>query len=398
MTNKVTSRRIGIMGGTFDPIHYGHLMIAEQIRNTLYLDEIIFIPAGEPYHKKSTLRASKKQRLKMTKLATKTNPYFSVSDIEVKRDKPTYTIDTILELKRGIYAHDTLYFITGADALLYLDQWKHFDALIEQVHFIAASRPGIDSHELMSKVATLREMGASIEVAHISELAISSTDIRERMEREMSIRYLLPDSVASYIEKRGIYQTHRPEYEKMKKRLKAQLNPKLYAHCVATSKMARRLAYIHGADFTAAELAGLCHDYVKEMDNVRALHHIERFEIHLDPSIMNHPNTAHGEIAACLLKEELLIKDEAVLDAIRWHTYGHEEMSLLSKIVFLADVVEPNRSFNGVEDIRHLAYEDIDKAVLEYLHQSEVYLAKQSKPMHGNTKKLKSVLLRKGEK
>lgn len=398
MTNKTTSKRIGIMGGTFDPIHYGHLMLAEQIRNTLYLDEIIFIPAGDPYHKKSVLRATKAQRFKMTKLATKSNPYFSVSDIEVMRDKPTYTIDTILELKRGIYAHDTLYFITGADALLYLDQWKAFETLIEHVRFIAASRPGVDSKELNQKVLTLRNMGADIEIAHISELAISSTDIRERLENEMSIKYLLPDAVEQYIEKRGIYQTHRPEYKKMRKRLKEQLNPKLFAHCLATSKMARRLAFIHGSDLAAAELAGLCHDYVKEMDNVNALHHVEKFKIHLDPSIISHPNTAHGEIAACLLREELLISDEVVLDAIRWHTYGHEDMSLLAKIVFLADVIEPNRNFQGVETIRQLAYVDIDKAILEYLDQSETYLRKQNKPIHGNTIKLKHVLLRKGEK
>lgn len=397
MKTIVTSRRIGIMGGTFDPIHYGHLMLAEQIKNSFYLDEILFIPVGRPYHKQNTLGANAKARLKMTTLAVQDNPSFSVSDIEVKREMPTYTVDTIKTLKSGVLSQDEIFFITGADAIYYLDQWKDFDHLKTMVTFIGATRPGVEMSVLHEKVEYLVSCGARVELCTISALAISSTEIRERIQTEKTVKYLLPDAVVDYIEKKGLYKSHHPKYDSLKKLMKTSLSKYRYNHSINTSKICRKLAHIHGENIEYAELAGLCHDYMKELDNSSSLELIEKYKIEKDFCIINNPNLAHGEIAAEVLCEEGLITEIEILNAIRWHTYGHETMAKLDKIVFIADVIEPSRSFEGIERIRHLAYQNLDQAVLTYLDQSEAYLKSSNKAIHQNAVKLRRNITNEGE-
>lgn len=397
MKTIVTSRRVGIMGGTFDPIHYGHLMLAEQIKNSFYLDEVIFMPVGKPYHKQNSLGASGKARLKMTTLAIQGNLSFSVSDIEVKREKPTYTIDTIRALKSGVLSQDEIFFITGADAIYYLDQWKDFDDLKTMVTFIGATRPGVEMSVLLEKMAYLVSRGAKVELCTISALAISSTEIRSRIQSEKTVKYLLPDSVDDYIEKKGLYKSHHPHYHQLKKLMKKTLSKYRYAHSINTSKMCRQLAHIHGENVEYAELAGLCHDYMKELDNHKSMDFIEKLSIEKDICILNNPNLAHGEIAAGILCEEGLITESEILNAIRWHTYGNENMSKLDKIVFLADVIEPSRNFEGIERIRHLAIQNLDQAVLAYLDQSEAYLKSENKAIHQNAVKLRRNIRNEGE-
>ncbi len=201
------NRKIGIMGGTFDPIHYGHLMLAEQIRTSFELDQILFIPAGNPPHKSANHKAVKMHRYMMTLLATASNLNFTVSDIEIKRDDVTYTIDTIKALKEKMSPEDELYFITGADAIILLDTWKNYRELVKYVKFIGATRPGIDEVLLAEKIGELsNDLGAHIELCSVPALAISSTDIRLRVGEGKSIKYLLPETVEHYIYKEGLYK------------------------------------------------------------------------------------------------------------------------------------------------------------------------------------------------
>lgn len=200
-------KKLGIMGGTFDPIHYGHLMLAEQIRTSFNLDQIIFIPAGNPPHKRTSKAASKENRYAMTLLATASNPHFVVSDIEIKKEQVTYSIDTVSELKQALSPQDELYFITGADAIVLLDSWKDYQSLAQMVTFVGATRPGVDTEYLNGKIEELREKcQAKIELCYITALAISSTEIRERVQEEKSIKYLLPENVEHYIYKESLYR------------------------------------------------------------------------------------------------------------------------------------------------------------------------------------------------
>ncbi|HAS73253.1 MAG TPA: hypothetical protein DCS67_03820, partial [Clostridiales bacterium UBA8960] len=353
------------MGGTFDPIHYGHLMLAEQIRTSFHLDKVIFIPVGKAPHKSLEDAANKLQRYEMTRIATKSNPYFTVSDIEIRREETTFTIDTILALRSELHENDELFFITGADAILMLDSWKRYEALVQLVTFVGATRPGIDESSLRLKIDTFKEKyNAKIELFFIPALAISSTDIRERVAEEKSIRYLLPEAVEHYIHEHFLYKTHHALFFDMLQYLKSNLSHKRFQHCLETAHVARQLAICHSADPLKAEFAGLCHDLAKEykIKHMNAL--IETFEIFKDPSIVHTPNLAHGEVAAGILKRDFDIKDQEILDAIKWHTYGKQNMSMLCKIIYVADIIEKSRQFDGVEEIRSLAFRDITKAIL----------------------------------
>ncbi len=198
--------RIAVMGGTFDPIHHGHLVIAEQIRCEYNLDKVIFIPAGIPPHKTGLQVSDSKHRYAMALLATVTNPYFEVSKIEIEDENISYTIHTIKKL-RQIYKENTeLFFITGADAICDIETWKNVDELLHICRFIAATRPGLESPFVEEKIKDLqKKYQADIYQMDVPALAISSTDIRRRVKTNQSIKYLVPESVEYYIYKNGLY-------------------------------------------------------------------------------------------------------------------------------------------------------------------------------------------------
>ena len=187
--------KIGILGGTFNPIHIGHLILAEEVREKLKLDRIIFVPAYLPPHKDNSDIACASVRLAMVKLAIKGNIYFSVSDTEIKRNGRSYTIDTIREFKK-MYPKDELYFITGSDLLKYLDDWKDLSQIINMVKFIVATRPGYSLGDLPSHIYTVA----------IRAVDVSAFEIRKTIKENKSFRYLVPDPVFSYINKKRLYR------------------------------------------------------------------------------------------------------------------------------------------------------------------------------------------------
>ncbi len=195
-------RRLGVMGGTFDPIHYGHLVTAEEAQVQFSLDEVIFVPTGQPWMKEGRDVSPAEDRYLMTVIATASNPRFRVSRVEIDRDGPTYTVDTLLALSAE-NPDAELYFITGADAILEIFEWKDPEEVLSHAHFIAATRPGYD---LARFDATATTRHPNVSVMNIPALAISSTDVRERVGAGRPIRYLVPEGVKSYIEKAGLYR------------------------------------------------------------------------------------------------------------------------------------------------------------------------------------------------
>ncbi|MCD6473203.1 nicotinate-nucleotide adenylyltransferase [Candidatus Aerophobetes bacterium] len=193
--------KLGIMGGTFNPIHQGHLVTAEVVRDEFKLDKVIFIPSGKPPHKDNNEIVSSDHRWMMTVLATISNKYFSVSSIEVKKKGESYTRDTILELKKIYGEASDCYFITGADVIAEISTWHKVKDLPKLTKFIAVSRPGykLDINKIDSR---FRKCTYLIEVP---ALAISSTEIRKRVKGRQSIKYLLPEAVESYIYKNSLY-------------------------------------------------------------------------------------------------------------------------------------------------------------------------------------------------
>jgi nicotinate-nucleotide adenylyltransferase len=191
-----------VMGGTFDPIHHGHLLTAEEARWQFDLDEVVFVPTGMPWMKEHAVAAPAEDRYRMTVTATASNPSFSVSRVEIDREGPTHTVDTLRELRARLDEDDDLFFITGADAVLSFGSWKEPEQVLALAHVIAATRPGYD--------LSAHEEGGSrnhpdITVMDIPALAISSTDIRSRVREGRPIRYLVPDEVRACIEEAGLY-------------------------------------------------------------------------------------------------------------------------------------------------------------------------------------------------
>ena len=203
MTNS-DKRRIGIMGGTFDPIHYGHLRAADEAHAAFGLSEVIFVPTGQPPHKAGEKVSSSGDRYMMTVLATVDCPYFSVSRIEIDKTGKSYTIDTLRQLKAMPEYHDTeFYFITGLDAVLDIVSWKNPEEIMSMCKFVAVSRYGYARSRMEELPEDLRSAIISLE---IPLLAISSTGLRERVRRDRSIRFLVPPSVEHYIRKKSLYR------------------------------------------------------------------------------------------------------------------------------------------------------------------------------------------------
>jgi nicotinate-nucleotide adenylyltransferase len=194
-------RRVGVMGGTFDPIHHGHLVAASEVQAWFDLDEVVFVPTGDPWQKSDRQVTTAEHRYLMTVVATAANPRFNVSRVDIDREGKTYTIDTLRDLKAEMPDAE-LFFITGADALADIFTWRDVEELFELANFVGCTRPGYEMDP-----ATLAKIPADkVTMVEIPALAISSTDCRERTRRGEPVWYLVPDGVVQYIEKRGLYR------------------------------------------------------------------------------------------------------------------------------------------------------------------------------------------------
>jgi nicotinate-nucleotide adenylyltransferase len=198
-------RRLGVMGGTFDPIHYGHLVAASEVADKFKLDEVVFVPSGQPWQKDRQVSAAEDRYL-MTVIATASNPRFSVSRADIDRGGPTYTKDTLRDL-RTLHRDAELYFITGADAMASILTWQSWEELFELARFVGVSRPGYElSHDHIT--AALDNLADdALTLVEIPALAISSTDCRQRAQERRPLWYLMPDGVVQYVSKRRLYRT-----------------------------------------------------------------------------------------------------------------------------------------------------------------------------------------------
>ena len=198
-------RRLGVMGGTFDPVHHGHLVAASEVADRFGLDEVIFVPTGRPWQKGRRVSAAEDRYL-MTVIATASNPRFSVSRVDIDRDGPTYTRDTLHDLQR-LNPGAELYFITGADALAAILTWQDWAEMFAMAHFVGVSRPGyeLDGDQLRAVQARLPD--DALTLVEVPALAISSTDCRRRAAEDRPIWYLVPDGVVQYVAKRRLYVT-----------------------------------------------------------------------------------------------------------------------------------------------------------------------------------------------
>jgi nicotinate-nucleotide adenylyltransferase len=191
-------RKIGVMGGTFDPIHHGHLVAASEVADRFGLDEVIFVPTGQPWQKVDRAVSRAEDRYLMTVVATASNPRFTVSRVDIDRKGPTYTADTLADLHRE-FPDAELFFITGADALAQILSWHKIEELFELAHFVGVTRPGYE-------LADEHLPDGAVSLVEVPAMAISSTDCRRRVVEGRPVWYLVPDGVVQYISKRNLYR------------------------------------------------------------------------------------------------------------------------------------------------------------------------------------------------
>ena len=376
--------RIGIMGGTFDPIHNGHLAAAEAARRNFGLSTVIFIPSGKAPHKDNAFITPGALRYEMTSLAVDGNKYFNVSNIEVARVGASYTVDTLTELKGSLCKNAKIFFIAGADAMTEMFMWKTPKRIFEMCTLIVLSRPGVNAALLNRHVtAAIERFGAKIHVLKIPGLEVSSSDIRRRIQIEQPVRYLIPDVVEQYINNRRLYRNDPYDMESAELRISSGLSDKRWRHTRGVVEDAVRLAEIYGFSRRKAYITAICHDCAKEMPAGEKLKRCDEWGISLDNIMRYQIDLAHGLLSAEKAKLEFKIDDPEILHAIRFHTTGCAQMSLLDKILLTADSTEPNRKgIAGLSDIRAAAAVDLDKAVILALKAKIAYTESKKQAVH----------------
>lgn len=383
--------KVGIMGGTFNPIHEGHLMIAHAARRAAGLDRVIFLPSGQPPHKQNQQLASVISRLNMTILAVNGYEGFEASDMEVLREGTTYTVDTLQELKKK-HPDVEWYYIIGADSLFQLHTWRMPDKIAELLGdggMIVVPRPGTNTDGLRAEAEKLRKsIGLRTLIAEEGGPDISSTEIRERLLRGETVAGMLPQPVAEYIMRHGLYGV---PYSQMTIMLKKSLSEYRLRHTLSVAETAVWLANRFDVDPAQAHLAGMLHDCAKGMDAPTLLQLIKNGGISADELELSMPALLHAPAGAALARSQYHVSDQSVLAAIRWHTTGRRNMTALEKVVYLADMIEPGRAmYPGLEELRECAKENLDEAVYMAAAQSAAYVSGRGKKLHPRTMELAS--------
>lgn len=370
---------LGIMGGTFDPIHMGHLIIAEYIRVTYNLKKVIFIPVGEPPHKPGSITDSE-TRFDMVAASIVDNPDFEVSRLEMDRNGKTYTVDTIEELEK-LYPGEMIVYIIGTDTLFELENWKTPEMIGERIKFIVYGRQASKYTEASRKAEELRSrFGLSIEFCSGPIIDISSSFIRARLAEGKSVRYLVPCAIESQLNNISLDNNY--NIDNLMNVIKSRLGVKRFDHTLGVVDSAVELAKRYKGNVSKARVAALLHDIAKPMGHQEMLKIVSDSGIILDNQMLENTELLHGHIGAYIAESELGISDPEILDAIRFHTTGRENMTLLDKIIYLADFIEPGRNFPGVEEIRKIVIVSIDEAVIIALENTIKHLESLGTPIH----------------
>ena len=353
--------RIALYGGSFNPPHLGHAEAAYTVYEELKPDKLLIIPANIPPHKEMEEGCpSAEERLELCRLAFAEIPGAEVSDIEVRREGRSYTADTVEQL-RAEYPEDELILVMGTDMLLCFEDWYRFEYLLRECCLAVLAREDNQELELLEKMRLLqKEHGAKVILLSHTPLAMSSSEIRERLRLRLRAG-LLDDKVYSCIIRNGYYGAL-PELSWLREKAFDYLEPGRIAHVVGCESEAVMLAKTWGEDPDTAATAGILHDITKKYRGEEQLKLCRKYGIVYDEAEARNTAILHARTGAALAREEFHVSEE-IAEAIRWHTTGKPDMSNLEKILYLADFIEPTRDFPGLEELRKLAYKDLNDAM-----------------------------------
>ena len=393
---------IGIYGGTFDPPHWGHITAARAAMEQLKLDRLVLIPDRVPPHKALPEgSASPEQRLEMAALATaELGRRAEVSDRELRRSGPSYTSDTLAALREE-YPEDTLWLLMGSDMFLSLQTWHAPEEIMALARIAPFSREAEDeSAAFAAQQSRLeRAYGAQIRIVQNPEVReLSSTEVRAALAAGRGSD-LLPPAVYGYVLREHLYGTHKAltglTPDELRPIAMSYLKPKRMPHVLGTEQEAVRLVRRYGGDETQARIAALLHDCTKKLDMAQQLALCEKYGIMLDELEQKALKLLHSKTGAAIARDVFGVED-AVYDAILYHTTGKPDMTRLEKIIYLADYIEPTRDFPGVDELRKTVYEDLDKGLLMGLTMTIQEMEEMGNPVHHLTRDARDYLLKRG--
>ena len=386
--------KIGIYGGTFNPPHLGHLTAAAAVIATLKLDKLLLIPASIPPHKDLPAgSATAEQRLEMTRMAGEQlglGSKVETLDMEVRRAGKSFTSDTLAELKAQ-FPEDELWLLMGTDMFLSFETWHEPEKIASLAGIAAFGRTEADMEPQFSvqrdKLYRLYPDARIFTLTVPGVIDISSTELREQLASGTG-ENLLPPAVYGYILRNHLYGTD----VILKSLTLSQLRPvalsylkyKRIPHVLGTEQEAIRLATRYGADVEKARVAALLHDCTKKLDMPEQLALCRQYGIELDELEQKALKLLHAKTGAAIAREVFGVDDE-IYRAIWWHTTGHADMTLLEKIIYLADYIEPSRDFPGVNDLRACVYEDLDRGMLMGLEMTIDEMTEMGNPVHHAT-------------
>ena len=359
--------RIGIYGGTFNPPHIGHLEAAKQAVTTLGLRRLLLIPAYAPPHKAvlPSNSPTAQQRLEMLRIAAADCPEILASDMELKREGVSFSYETVAQLREE-YPDAELVLLMGTDMFLSFDTWMEPKEILKNASLGVFYRGEKgEKAAIEKKKAEMEESGATVYLVRNDVISISSTQMRRLLAFRCAGEFL-PAGVLDYIRENHLYDTRTDwkglPMEALEPIVISLLNPNRVRHVLGCRDTAVELAKRWGADLTDAARAGILHDITKAIDGPLQLTLCQAYGKVLDDFSRRYPRTLHA-LTGSMVAQRIFGENENVVSAIEFHTTGRADMTLLEKIIYVADYMEPNRDFPGVERLRELAFSDIDAAL-----------------------------------
>lgn len=390
--------KIGIYGGAFNPIHLGHMEAAKFALEYLKLDKLLLIPTGLPPHKAlSAGTPDPSHRLAMAELAAEAvGDTAEASDLELRRKGISYTLDTVKAV-RDQYPRARLYLLMGTDMYLTFHRWRAPEKLAKLCTLCAFGRSEADGEELFSaqRAYLARTLGAkSVTLVLPKIVDVSSTRLREELAQGRGREYL-DDAIYGYILRSRLYGTNadptRLPLADLRCVSASMLRRKRVPHVLGTEETAARLALRWGADEEAARRAALLHDCTKKLDREQHLAICRQYGIRLDKEERQEEKLLHA-ITGAAVARHVFGAPPAVESAIRWHTTGRPDMTTLEKIIYLADYIEPTRDFCDLTELRRLAFEDLDGAMLLGLTMAVRDLKERGMAVHSNSVRARDYL------
>ena len=371
---------IGIYGGTFNPPHMGHIRAAQSAVEALGLDLLLVIPDRIAPHKQLPAdSASPEQRLEMLRLALRDQKKIEVSDLEFRREGPSYTYQTVEQLHTQ-YPNDRLILLMGTDMFLSFHQWRYPERILKyaQLGVFYRGTPG-EGADIDRRRSEMEQQGYTVHLLQNEVVDISSTQLRRMLVFDCAGPFL-PKGVEAYIREKSLYGSGKSyrnlPMEELEPVVISLLKPNRVKHVLGCRDTAAALAEKWGADVTDAARAGMLHDITKALDGPLQLTLCREYGTVLDDFSKRYPKTLHA-LTGALVAERIFGENEAVVAATRSHTTGKADMNLLETIIYVADYMEPNRDFPGVERLRELAFTDIHAALKLGLEYTLEHLKKQ---------------------